>query len=110
MIQKIIAVKMNYVGDAAMNCVSLYMSRLYSYAVNMKDVTWDERLIYRCKTKMWFTIFDKSAKNFCTNQRHMVTDSIAVAFLFPMSDVQNTRGTTTELCKQTFGGLRRDER
>ena len=40
----------------------------------------------------------------------MVTESIAMAFLFPIPDVQNKRGNTTEPCDHTFGGLRRDER
>ena len=33
-----------------------------------------------------------------------------MAFLFPIYDVQNPRGTTTEPCEHTLGGLSRDER
>ena len=67
MIQKIISVKMNDGGDATVTCVSLYMARLCAYAVNAKDVPWDERLIYHWKTTLWLKSFDNSAKNFCTN-------------------------------------------
>ena len=35
----------------------------------------------------------------------MVTESIAMAFLFPRSDVKNPRRTTTETCEHTFDGL-----
>ena len=76
----------------------------------MKDVLWDERLIYHWTTTLWFNFFDKSAKEFCTNQRNMATESIVINFLFPRSDVQNPRGTKTEPREHIFGGLRRDER
>ena len=61
-------------------------------------------------TTLWLTIFHKYAKIFCTNQRNVVTESIAMEFLFPRYDVQNKRGTTTEPCEHTFGGLHRYER
>ena len=102
--------KTNDVVDAAVTFVSLYMTRLRAYAVNMKDVPWGDHLIYHWTNSLWFTSFDKSAKTFCTNQSNLVIDSIVVAFLFPISYVQNPRGTTTEPCEHTFVGLRRDER
>ena len=40
----------------------------------------------------------------------MVTDSIAMEFFFPISDVKNTRVTTTGPCEHTFGGIQIDER
>ena len=101
---------MNDVGDAAATCVYLYMERLRAYAVNAKDVPWDERLIYHCTTTMWFTIFDKSSKTFRTNKKNMVTESVVMEFLFPRYDVQNPRGTTTDTCEHTFCGQRRDAR
>ena len=64
---------MNDVGDAAATCVYLYMERLRAYAVNAKDVPWDDCLIYHWTTTLRFTSFDKSAKIFRTNQRNMVT-------------------------------------
>ena len=109
MIQKIISVK-NNIGDVAVTCVSLYMARICAYAFNVKDLPWYERFIYHCKTTLWFTSFDKSAKTFLTNQISIVIESIAMAFLFPISDVQNPRGTTTDPCEHTFGGLSRYER
>ena len=109
-IQKIIAVEMNDVGDAAVTHVSFYMARIHAYDVNVKYLPWGEHLIYHWTTTLWFTSFYKPAKTVCTNQRNMVTESIEVAFLFPISDVQNPRGTTTDPCEHTFGGLRRYER
>ena len=53
-IQKIIAVKINYGGDAAVTCVSLYMAILRAYAVNAKDIPWDERLVYHLTNILWF--------------------------------------------------------
>ena len=93
-----------------MTCVSLYIERLPAYAVNSKDVPLDEILIYHLTTALWFTSFDNSAKTCCTNQRNMVTESIAMEFLFPRSDVQNPRVTTTEPCEHSFCGLCIDER
>ena len=102
--------KTNNVGDAAVTCVSLYISRLCAYTANTKDIPWDERLIYHRTTTLCFTRFDNYYKTFCTNQRNMVTESIAIAFLFPRSDVQNPRGNTTEPREHTFGGIYRDEK
>ena len=103
---KIVDVKTNDVGDSAVTFLSLYMAILRTYAFNAKDVPWDERLIYHWTTTMWFTSFYKSDKTFCTNQRNIVTESIAMAFLFPRSGLQNPRVTTTETREHTFGGIR----
>ena len=102
--------KTNNVGDYDVTCVSLHMARIRDYAINAKYVSCDERLIYHWTTTLWFTSFDKSDKTFCTNHRNMVTESIAMDFLFPRYDVKNLRVTTTEPFENTFGGLRRDER
>ena len=51
-IHNIITVKMNDVGNAAVTCVYLYMAILRAYAVNAKDVPWDERLIYHFTTTL----------------------------------------------------------
>ena len=105
-IQKIIDLKTNYVGDDAVTCVSLYMERLSAYAVNAKDVPWDERLIYYWTTTMWLTIFDKSAKTFFSNQINMVTESIVMTFLFIRSYVKNTsQFFLLLLCCNTCNGL-----
>ena len=46
--------KINYGGDAAVTCVSLYMAILRAYAVNAKDIPWDERLVYHLTNILWF--------------------------------------------------------
>ena len=65
--------KMNDVGDAAVTCVSLYISIICAYVVNTKDVPWDEHLIYHWKTILRFTSFDNSDKTFRANHRNMLT-------------------------------------
>ena len=101
--------KIKDAGDASVTCIYLYTEILLAYSVNKKYVPWDECLVYHWTSTLWFNVFDKSDKTFCTNQSNMVTDSIAMDFLFPRYDVQNTRGTTTETREHTFGGLHIDD-
>ena len=97
-------------GDVAVVCVTFYFMRLFLYAVNYTELSWEERTIYHFASLIWFTIFYRCAETMKTNQRNMFFESIGMLFLFPQSDFHNLRLATSESCKHTFVNYRKVER
>ena len=96
-------------GDVYVVCVTLFFTSLSLYAVNAKDIPWEEIKCYHLVPLIWFTRFDKCAEITKTNQSNMVVEPIGMLFLFELSYFHNKRLVTSESCNDTFGNYHKVE-
>ena len=89
-------------GYVVVVCDTLYFVMVCLYAVNSKEVPWEERTIYYWASLLCFPIFESFAETMKSNQRGMVFKFVIIMLLFPCSYFHNTRLSTSESCEHTF--------
>ena len=99
-------------GSVAVLCASLYFLRIRLFAVNSKKLGYCEWINYMLSSLIWITSFGYQSllgtnqANMLANRRNIITESIAMTFLFARHDIVNPRYCTTEPCEHTFAGWR----
>ena len=85
--------------------LSFYFTRMISFSINDKTCPAQDRVIYTWAGMLWFTSFAKNS-TFKTNQKNIVTASIASVFLFARKGLKSFRYVTTEPIEHRFGNWR----
>ena len=86
--------------------LSLTFLQMRSYAVNARDVNWQERCVYTWMSFLWFSSFHTSGSTMMINKRNMAMETVAVLFLATRTDVSQLRRCTSEGNEHFYGSLR----